>query len=201
MKAVSALLMLAAPAACALPAAAPRCNPEQLELVDQRWSNETHVGVPASGWDGEASTAVMLPQDKGGESPACLDGSAYGFYFVPSKTGSTKWTVSINGGGWCYDEVDCQCRSLGGLGTSKGMQPSGGCGCINPKEDGTMDADCNCIHLPYSDGASFSGFVNKAMPVPGMPQGCKLKESWGSQRTPWRPLADSLDPLQIGKVP
>jgi hypothetical protein len=27
----------------------------------------------------------------GDESPACLDGSQYGFYFRPSQTGSTKW--------------------------------------------------------------------------------------------------------------
>ena len=32
-----------------------------------------------------------------------------------------------------------------------------------------MDTDCNCIHMPYSDGASFAGFVNKEIPVPGMP--------------------------------
>eukprot|EP01052_Picozoa_sp_SAG31_P026402 SAG31_NODE_2389_length_5806_cov_3.020151_1_plen_126_part_00 len=74
---------------------APRCNPEQLELVDQRWTVGTHEGVAASGGQ---TPVVMLPQDKGGESPACLDGSPYGFYFVPSKAGSTKWTVSINGG-------------------------------------------------------------------------------------------------------
>eukprot|EP01043_Picozoa_sp_COSAG02_P016810 COSAG02_NODE_747_length_17723_cov_49.509816_12_plen_118_part_00 len=42
---------------------------------------------------------TLLPQDKGNESPACLDGSPYGFYFSPSKTGSTKWTISIEGGG------------------------------------------------------------------------------------------------------
>ena len=39
-------------------------------------------------------------KDKGDESPACLDGSPYGFYFSPSQKGSTKWTISINGGGW-----------------------------------------------------------------------------------------------------
>ena len=60
-------------AAAALPAAAPRCNPEQAEAaVDQRWTAEINGGVAASGG---AATAVMLPQDKGGESPACLDGS------------------------------------------------------------------------------------------------------------------------------
>ena len=131
-------LACVAAAATAVCADAPaRCNPEsEPELLDEAPDN----GVPLT----------LLPQDKGDESPACLDGSPYGFYFQPSTTGSTKWTVSINGGGWCYDEVDCFCRSKTGLGTSKADGKTGGCSCINPKEDGTMETDCNCIHMPYS---------------------------------------------------
>merc|ERR1711990_1036142 len=58
----------------------------------------------------KSAPLTLLPQDKGDESPACLDGSPYGFYFVPSRTNSTKWTISIEGGGWCYDEVGCYQR-------------------------------------------------------------------------------------------
>ena len=54
-----------------------------------------------------SSPLTLLPQVDGDESPACLDGSPYGFYFTPSKTGSTQWTISIEGGGWCYDEQRC----------------------------------------------------------------------------------------------
>ena len=44
---------------------------------------------------------TLLPQPDPLSSPACLDGSPYGFYFNPSKSGkSTKWTISIEGGGW-----------------------------------------------------------------------------------------------------
>ncbi len=32
-----------------------------------------------------------------------------------------------------------------------------------------MVTDCNCIHMPYSDGASFAGFVPGNVSVPGMP--------------------------------
>jgi hypothetical protein len=135
---------------------APRCNPESAALEVNEAPDQN---VPLT----------LLPQDKGEESPACLDGSPYGFYFVPSKTGSTKWTISINGGGWCYDEVDCFCRSKGGLGSSKADAKTGGCSCINPNEDGTMDTDCNCIHMPYSDGASFAGYRAKPQPVPAGP--------------------------------
>jgi hypothetical protein len=38
---------------------------------------------------------------------------------------------------------------------------------MNPRPDGSMDRNCNCIHLPYSDGASFSGYRAKPWPVPG----------------------------------
>ena len=32
--------------------------------------------------------------------------------------------------------------------------------------DGTLGAGCNCLHLPYLDGASFSGYRAKPWPVP-----------------------------------
>eukprot|EP00041_Stephanoeca_diplocostata_P011991 m.198822 g.198822 ORF g.198822 m.198822 type:complete len:445 (+) comp18762_c0_seq1:94-1428(+) len=136
---------------------APKCNPER--YAAELAAKEARVGsVPLT----------LLPQDRGDESPACLDGTPYGFFFQPSTTGSTKWTLSIEGGGWCYDEVDCYCRSKTHLGSSKYVGATGSCSCANVLEDGTMDTDCNCIYLPYSDGASFSGFVDKAVPVPGL---------------------------------
>ena len=30
-----------------------------------------------------------------------------------------------------------------------------------------MDSSCNCLHLPYLDGASFSGYRSEPQPVPG----------------------------------
>jgi len=114
-----------------------------------------------------AAPLTLLPQDKGDESPACLDGSPYGFYFVPSKTGSTKWTISIEGGGWCYDEDGCYSRSKMALGSSKGWAKTAGCGCMNTVGDG-LDADCNCLYMPYGDGASFSGYRAKLWQVPNV---------------------------------
>jgi hypothetical protein len=95
-----------------------------------------------------------------------LDGSPYGFYFSKSTTGSTKWTISIEGGGWCYDEVSCYARSKMNLGSSKKWSPTAGCGCMNVDGD-TLDHDCNCLYMPYGDGASFSGYRAKPWPVPG----------------------------------
>jgi len=153
-------------------AARASCNPEL-------YATELQQDLHQLGSSAGNAPLTFLPQDKGDESPACLDGSPYGFYFVPSETGSTKWTVSINGGGWCYDEIDCYCRSKGSLGTSKVLAKSGSCNCINPNEDGSFDNHCNCIHLPYSDGASFSGYRAKPWPVPedpttGVPKGATV---------------------------
>jgi STAM-binding protein len=144
--------------------AAANCNPERYAAEIQASEAATlSLGVtPAN--------ITFLPQDKGGESPACLDGSPYGFYFRPSPTNSTKWTIFINGGGWCYDEIDCACRANTSLGSSKALPPTNNCACMNPREDGSMDPHCNCLHLPYSDGASFSGFRAKPWKVPGMTQ-------------------------------
>ena len=110
----------------------------------------------------------LLPQDKGDESPAALDGSPYGLYFSPSTSGSKKWTISINGGGWCYDEATCYSRSKGSLGSSTGLAREDWCLCSNMNEAGDdYEHDCNCVRLPYLDGASFSGYRAKPWPVPG----------------------------------
>ena len=124
---------------------------------------------------GGAGDLVLVPQDKGALSPACLDGSPYGFYFVPSPTNSTKWTVSISGGGWCYNESLCLERAGTGLGSSKKWAQQMGCGCMNLKDGATwededpIDHDCNCIYSPYCDGASFAGYREAPWPVPDSP--------------------------------
>jgi hypothetical protein len=111
---------------------------------------------------------IKLPQPKGEEAtyPAALDGSPFGFYFSGSNA-STKWTINIQGGGWCYDEKDCLCRAKGSLGTSNVATPSKRLGCSNPLPDGSVDRDCNSVDLLYLDGASFSGYRAAPWPVSG----------------------------------
>ena len=53
------------------------------------------------------------------------------------------------------------------LGTSTALKPESGCACMNPKADGTIAADCNCLYMPYLDGASFAGYRAEPWPVPG----------------------------------
>ena len=69
------------------------------------------------------SNFIKLPLDT---EAACLDGSNYGFYYVKSKTNSTKWTISIEGGGWCYNETLCEGRAKTRLGSSKSWAANAG---------------------------------------------------------------------------
>lgn len=129
-----------------------------------------YVNPPLPGYDKDAVTMTELPQDKGNESPAALDGSPYGIYFSPSSTNSTKWTFWIDGGGWCYDETDCYLRSFNNLGSStvlQAEQPTRVCSCLNTNDtmDG-WDEDCNCLIIPYLDGAGFAGDRAEPYPVP-----------------------------------
>jgi len=110
---------------------------------------------------------TLLPQEEP-EAPACLDGSPYGFYFRQSSSGSKKWTISLDGGGWCASVPECEARTQTILGSSVRWPRFQGCLCMNAMEDGRMD-DCNCLHLAYCDGASFSGHQALPVQVPGMP--------------------------------
>jgi len=74
--------------------------------------------------------------------------------------------MTCAGGGWCYNETLCYKRSKTSLGSSHYFPKETECTCMNVLEDGTMD-DCNCLFLPYGDGASFSGYRADPWPVPG----------------------------------
>lgn len=116
------------------------------------------------------SPLVLLPQDQGDASPACLDGSAYGFYYVPAADpSSTLWTMWFEGGGWCYDEAACLARARTSLGSSDLFEPTGTCRNWNVA-NGAMTTNAHCVFMRYCDGASFSGFRPGAHSMPGTPE-------------------------------
>ena len=76
------------------------------------------------------SKMITLPNpDPGGA--ACLDGSPYAFYIVPGS--SASFSIGIQGGGWCYDEIDCFERSKTALGTSTLWNATSGVGVLNQR--------------------------------------------------------------------
>lgn len=96
----------------------------------------------------------------------CLDGSPPGFYFYPGTgSGTTKWMIFHEGGGWCTSINDCLSRSTTIFGSTK----------YRPLEVSiySMDAqfstdpsvnmlmyNWNKVFLVYCDGGSFSGNNN-----------------------------------------
>lgn len=107
-------------------------------------------------------TLHMLPPPAADGDPACLDGSAYGYWARPGNV--DKWIVMIDGGGWCFGLSDCFERTQptyagGALGSSKYWQ-----GWSWAYDFGPAFADWGVMHLPYCDGASFSGAVEAPVP-------------------------------------
>ena len=94
----------------------------------------------------------------------CLSGSPFGFYHVPAvNASSTKWTVYLQGGGFCLNEASCWSRAHQKLGNSSFFPPRSECICMNGVVG--YDGSCHCLYLPYCDGASFSGFREKPWPI------------------------------------
>jgi hypothetical protein len=158
------LLGPAAAAAAAASVSAAGCNPEADKPAALAATAAGRLITRDPGYPKPPTPKVLLPQDDGS---AALDGSPMAVYFSPSASGSTKWTISIDGGGWCDDEVDCLCRSKGSLGSSTKQPAENWCLCSNVNDSGDgYEQDCNCLRLPYLDGASFSGYRAKPWAVP-----------------------------------
>jgi hypothetical protein len=106
---------------------------------------------------------IMLPPPAAPGSPACLDGSAYGYYALPGAL-SDKWLVMLQGGGWAFSLQDSFARTQpayagGNLGSSKGWQ-----GWSWAYDFGPAFAGYSVLSLPYCDGASYSGSVEQPVP-------------------------------------
>jgi hypothetical protein len=107
------------------------------------------------------------------ESPGdavCLDGTTPGYYYRQGIGNGTKgWIIHLEGGGWCYNEVECLERSKTRLGSSKSWSPTADfSGFLS--DDSTANPDFynwNVVFINYCDGASFSGSVDGPVDVQG----------------------------------
>ena len=100
-----------------------------------------------------ADNLHFLPASTGA---ACLDGTPYAINVkLADPPSNASWTLSFEGGGWCYDEESCASRSLTHLGSST-LFPrfsTGFGGCMRFDADtGAVRTDCNVVHFPYCDG-------------------------------------------------
>ena len=109
----------------------------------------------------------MLPPPRAGASadPACLDGTAYGYY-AHVGTDATRWIVSIEGGGWCPDLWNCYLRTEdfyanASLGSSRNWLPT-----AFAMDFGAAFNGWSYLLLPYCSGDSFSGLALEPAPTP-----------------------------------
>jgi hypothetical protein len=141
---------------------------DDLDLEDMEFGAEASMM-------GSGPMHLHVMSDKGlsGMGAVCLDGSDAAFYLAPASDPkkANDWQIYFQGGGWCYNEIDCWGRSnITALGTSKGLQPT-------VVQGGLMSDDCtsnpdfcnfNRVHIVYCDGNSFSGNRDEPLVVTGL---------------------------------
>lgn len=91
----------------------------------------------------------------------CIDGSAPGYYYIQGyDSGSHKWYIHFEGGGWCVSLEDCFQRSQTDLGSTLKDDPEMTLNWdywVDSEEDNPMLYNWNKVLLRYCDGGSFSG--------------------------------------------
>eukprot|EP00931_Biecheleriopsis_adriatica_P120145 TRINITY_DN95279_c0_g1_i1.p1 TRINITY_DN95279_c0_g1~~TRINITY_DN95279_c0_g1_i1.p1 ORF type:complete len:414 (+),score=81.27 TRINITY_DN95279_c0_g1_i1:133-1374(+) len=103
---------------------------------------------------------------EGPDNAKCLDGTPALYYHRKGTgSGSNKWFLWQQGGGWCYTEGACVARSKGSLGSTKqdknNTSLDGGYFSVDPLQNPLM-YNWNAVQLRYCDGGSLSG--DKATP-------------------------------------
>ena len=91
----------------------------------------------------------------------CLDGSPPGYYVGRgSGSGTDKWILHQEGGGWCNTTENCLERSKTKLGSSTHWSSAihlGGIFSDNETVNGEF-YNWNVVYMGYCDGCSFSGY-------------------------------------------
>ena len=114
---------------------------------------------------------LHLLNDTESTGAVCLDGTPAGFYYSPAANAdaSKSWQIYFQGGGWCYDEMDCYGRSKNNLGSSKNWPTSASLNGIVSSDCKVNPDFCNFhrVWLAHCDGNSFSGNRDEPVVVQG----------------------------------
>ncbi|PKU83136.1 pectin acetylesterase 5 isoform X1 [Dendrobium catenatum] len=95
------------------------------------------------------------------EGALCLDGSLPGYHLLRGEgSGSDKWVLHLEGGGWCNNAESCASRGRTALGSSMYMEAMHFVGILSPYPSQNPDFfNWNKVKVRYCDGASFAGDV------------------------------------------
>lgn len=98
-------------------------NPDTVDTLEvAQYMDRALQGLPPA--NANLSLYMLPPPRPGaGDDPACLDGTAFGYY-ARLGADTRRWVVMLEGGGWCPDPWQCYQRTLpgysgGNLGSSK----------------------------------------------------------------------------------
>lgn len=160
-----------------------------------------HFGSAASG-SNVMQLHLMKDHGLSGMGAVCLDGTDAGFYFAPAANASdaNNWQLYFQGGGWCYDEVDCWGRAGSNLGSSQNWPSS-------VSADGIMSDNCgvnpdfcnfNRVFLAYCDGNSFAG--NRDQPVKVMGPDGTQRDLYFRGRRVLDAVLETLMPMGLEKA-
>ena len=181
-----------------------------------------HAGAAAA-WrcDGEAQseTPTALPYFSlaaASELAICNDGSAAGYYFRASPTGSPVWLVYLAGGAWCSSPEDCEARWEGSVYPNNDCRlPAGQVDqrCFMSSKDfpaqcskaGIFDAspdnplaEANLVYVPYCSSDAFVGDAAPTAAVPWHFRGQQIVEATFAELTHSHGLGASPATLLFG---
>ena len=123
--------------------------------------------VPAVDAGNYSRPLIMLIVD----DAKCMDGTQGGYYVHPSATGSSKWVLTLQGGGECVTKEKCPGKAASHLGSSKHFDSS--FSFFRDSATHFIDADCkgnptlceyNLVYLPYCSQDLWSGRRTSASP-------------------------------------
>jgi hypothetical protein len=87
----------------------------------------------------------------------CLDGSNAGYY-IEAGAESTKWVISLEGGGLCFDKAGCTARITTSLGSSNYFGATYGGSYTNPNRVANPGFwNWTRVHIPYCSGDLWTG--------------------------------------------
>ena len=91
----------------------------------------------------------------------CMDGSQSAYYLSSGfGSGSNKWLIFFQGGGWCYDIERCCTRLRTRLGSSLKYAKQMDMNQVyksRVRSDNPLMYNWNIVYVPYCDSSSFAG--------------------------------------------
>ena len=161
-----------------------------IPLVSCR-SRSSMISQYSSLYESDILSRELLDSETDGK---CIDGSPAAYYLRISVSGkkqtdtrrdklSDNWILYLEGGCWCYNDIDCYLRSFEDLGSSKNYErflPDRFGGLLSKSSNLNYPfSTYNLVYIKYCDGNTFAGDRDGPVYVNNRPlyfRGKKIKE-------------------------